>query len=241
VVIVDPFKPASLILSKIDKDSGKALSGAVINIAVDTVGADGKHGPGKKVVTVTTGPDGTATAKLDVLLKAGTTYWATEVKAPTGYELDTTPQRFTAKPAARIEVTIADTKTPTTSPPTSPPAAVPPHAPMGQLAHTGGGNITWALGAGAVLLAGGGGDGLGHPAPQAHRPSCLLRPGTPRCPCPTATVDEQEHHAAAAPEPCPTGADPSTAGGGGLQQPARGRLFNDEVAFPSGTQDRYLR
>ncbi|MFJ2627700.1 SpaA isopeptide-forming pilin-related protein [Streptomyces sp. NPDC087532] len=163
VVIIDPFKTADLTLKKIDKDSGKALPGAVINIAAGTIGADGKNTPGKKIATVTTGPDGTATAKLDVLLKAGTAYWATEVKAPTGYELNATPQQFTAKPAARVEVTIADTKTPATPPSTppatpdrpKPPAAQPP-APTAQLAHTGGGNITWALGAGAVLLAGGG-------------------------------------------------------------------------------------
>ncbi|MGW2657201.1 MSCRAMM family protein [Streptomyces sp. NPDC001478] len=163
VVIIDPFKPADLTLKKIDKDSGKTLPGAVINIAADTVGADGKHAPGKKIASLTTGPDGTATAKLDVLLKAGTTYWATEVKAPTGYELNAAPQQFTAKPAARVEITIADTKTPATPPSTPPatpdrprpPAAQPP-APSAQLAHTGGGNITWALAPGAVLLAGGG-------------------------------------------------------------------------------------
>ncbi|MEE1736446.1 SpaA isopeptide-forming pilin-related protein [Streptomyces sp. BE147] len=163
VVIVDPFKGADLTLKKIDKDSGKALPGAVINIAADTVGADGKHSPGKKVASVTTGPDGTATVKLGVLLKAGTTYWAAEIEAPTGYELNTEPQQFTAKPADRVEVTIADTKTPT-RPPSTPPAAAEqpkppapqPPAPTAQLAHTGGGSITWALGAGAVLLVGGG-------------------------------------------------------------------------------------
>ncbi|MFC8019089.1 MSCRAMM family protein [[Kitasatospora] papulosa] len=165
ITVVDPFKPAELTLSKIDKATGKTLSGAVINITADTVGPDGKHGPGKKVTTVTTGPDGTATAKLDVLLKAGTTYWATEVKAPAGYELNPASQQFTAKPAAHIKVTIADTKTPTTAPPSSPPAttappssppATAPRTPSGELAHTGGGNIGWVLGAGAVLLAGGG-------------------------------------------------------------------------------------
>lgn len=167
IVVIDPFKPADLTLKKIDKDSGKALPGAVINITADTVGTDGRHAPGKKITTLTTGADGTAAAKLDVLLKAGTTYWATEVKAPGGYELNAKPQQFTAKPAARVEITVADTKTPTTppsTPPSTPPAtperpqppAAQPPAPSGQLAHTGGGNITWALGAGAVLLAGGG-------------------------------------------------------------------------------------
>ncbi|WP_331731923.1 SpaA isopeptide-forming pilin-related protein (plasmid) [Streptomyces sp. NBC_00015] len=166
ITIVDPFKPADLTLTKIDKDTGTTLPGAVINISADTVGADGKHGPGQTVATVTTGPDGTASAKLDVLLKAGTTYWATESKAPTGYELNTTPQQITATPTAHLKVTIADTKTPTASPPVtqppvvrppaSPPAGGPRYAATGQLAHTGGGNIVWALGAGAVLLAGGG-------------------------------------------------------------------------------------
>ncbi|MGX5186276.1 MSCRAMM family protein [Streptomyces avermitilis] len=163
VVITDPFKPADITLKKIDKGSRKALPGAVINIAADTVGADGKHAPGKKVAALTTGADGTATAKLDVLLKAGTTYWATEVKAPTGYRLNATPQQFTARPAARLEVTIADTKAPTTPPSTPPAVPGPPGipaaqrpAPSAQLAHTGSGNITWALGAGAFLLAGGG-------------------------------------------------------------------------------------
>lgn len=151
ITIVDPFKPAELLLKKIDKETGKTLPGAVINITSDTVGADGEHSPGKKIAAVTTGPDGTASAKLDVLLKAGTTYWATEVKAPTGYELNPAPRQFTAKPAAHIKVTIADTKTPTTPPP-----ATVPRTPTGEMAHTGGGNILWALGAGAVLVAGGG-------------------------------------------------------------------------------------
>ncbi|MFF3786387.1 collagen binding domain-containing protein [Streptomyces sp. NPDC001933] len=161
IVVIDPFKPAELQLKKIDKDSHKALPGAVINIAADKVDAGGQHVPGKKVATLTTGADGTAAASLEVLLSAGTRYWATEIKAPAGYELNASAQQFTAKPGALVAITIEDAKTPHPPAPSPPPARpkltapAPAAAPQAQLAHTGGGSILWAVTSGAILLAGG--------------------------------------------------------------------------------------
>ncbi|MEV6676217.1 SpaA isopeptide-forming pilin-related protein [Streptomyces erythrochromogenes] len=163
ITIVDPFKQGELLVKKIDKATGKPLAGAVIAINADTLDASGKHTKGKEITRLTTGKDGTAKLKLDVTLKNGTTYWATEAKPPAGYEADAAAQQFTAKPGAQVTVTLADTKTPTPSSPpptTAPPAAKPPAAqppaPSAQLAHTGASSTTWLIGAGGVLVAAGG-------------------------------------------------------------------------------------
>ncbi|MEV7955250.1 SpaA isopeptide-forming pilin-related protein [Streptomyces sp. NPDC088141] len=167
LTVIDPFKKADLLVRKTDKSSGKPLAGADINIRADVVDPSGKHVPGKQVLSLTTGKDGTATAKLDVALKAGTRYWATEVKAPADYQLDAAPVAFTAKPGTTVTVTMADTATPPTTPPTTPPPTpptTPPPAPKtpdtppasGSLAHTGSDATPWLLGSAGALLAAGG-------------------------------------------------------------------------------------
>ncbi|MFI6278070.1 collagen binding domain-containing protein [Streptomyces sp. NPDC050988] len=155
ITIVDPFKQGELVLKKTDKATGKPLPGAVITINADTLDASGKHTRGKELARLTTGKDGTAKLRLDVTLKNGTHYWASETTAPAGYQADAAPQRFTATPGATVTVTLADSKTPV---PTTPPATTPPPAaPTAQLAHTGSANTTWLIGAGGVLVAAGGG------------------------------------------------------------------------------------
>ncbi|MCX4681339.1 prealbumin-like fold domain-containing protein [Streptomyces sp. NBC_01433] len=161
ITIVDPFKQGDLLLKKTDKATGKPLPGAVITINADTLDASGKHTRGKELARLTTGKDGTAKLKLDVTLKNGTSYWASETTAPAGYQADAAPQRFTATPGAQVTITLADSKTPA---PTSPPTTAPPSpathqppAPTAQLAHTGAGSTTWLIGAVGVLVAAGGG------------------------------------------------------------------------------------
>ncbi|WP_341622079.1 SpaA isopeptide-forming pilin-related protein [Streptomyces sp. B6(2022)] len=113
LAVVDPFKPADLTVTKTDKASGKPLVGAVINITPTS--GDGKP------VTLTTGKDGTATAKLPVAARAGTSYTATEAKAPDGYQLDSTPAKITAKPGAAVTAAFTNTKKEQpTQPPTTP-------------------------------------------------------------------------------------------------------------------------
>ncbi|MFG2716948.1 collagen binding domain-containing protein [Streptomyces sp. NPDC048416] len=187
LTVIDPFKPADFTVTKTDKDSGRPLPGAVINII--------PAGNGGDPVTLTTGKDGTAKAQLPVASRNGTAYTATETKAPEGYQLDSAPQKFTAKPGSPIAITLTDTKKekptpPPTVPPTVPPTKPPvtptdkptPHttpspsapashtptpdetpaapetpAPEGSLAHTGADATPWLLGGAAVLLAAGAG------------------------------------------------------------------------------------
>ncbi|MER6516676.1 SpaA isopeptide-forming pilin-related protein [Streptomyces sp. NPDC001553] len=123
LAVVDPFKPADLTVTKTDKTSGKPLAGAVINITPTS--GDGKP------VTLTTGKDGTATAKLPVTARAGTSYTATEIKAPEGYQLNSTPVKITAKPGAPVAATFTNTKKepPTTPAPTPTTPTTPPVTP----------------------------------------------------------------------------------------------------------------
>ncbi|MFD6335092.1 collagen binding domain-containing protein [Streptomyces niveus] len=153
ITIVDPFKQGELLLKKTDKATGQPLPGAVVTINADTLDASGKHTRGKEIARLTTGKDGTAKLKLDVRLRAGTQYWASETTAPAGYRADAAPQRFTATPGARVTVTLADSRTPV---PTSPPATTPPVTPTTQLAQTGSASTTWLIGAAGVLAAAGG-------------------------------------------------------------------------------------
>ncbi|MFG3043159.1 SpaA isopeptide-forming pilin-related protein [Streptomyces sp. NPDC048330] len=167
--LIDPFKKADLSVKKIDKNTGRALAGAVITIRADETDKTGKHIPGKVVTTLTTGTNGTAETDLDVTLKAGTRYWAAETKAPDGYQLDTIPVPFTAKPGTDVTVTLADQPVPTTpppspsTPPTTPPTppttppALPSTPPSGSLAHTGADTTPWLIGGATALLAGGSG------------------------------------------------------------------------------------
>ncbi|MDD9380362.1 SpaA isopeptide-forming pilin-related protein [Streptomyces sp. ZAF1911] len=130
LAVVDPFKPADLTVTKTDKASGKPLAGAVINIT--PASGDGKP------VTLTTGTDGTATTKLPVTARAGTSYTATETKAPDGYQLDSTPAKITAKPGAPVTAAFTNTKKeqptqpPTTPAPTPTNPTTPPATPSGK-------------------------------------------------------------------------------------------------------------
>lgn len=166
ITVIDPFKKADLLVRKTDKATGATLPGAVINIAENKV-KDGQHVPGEKLLALTTGKDGTAKAKLDITLKAGTRYWATEITAPDGYQLNPKPVAFTAEPGQTVTVTLPNTAVPTTpptTPPVSPPAKPPVNPPAapdvtppssGSLAHTGADTTWWLLGgAGALLTAG---------------------------------------------------------------------------------------
>jgi hypothetical protein len=158
ITIIDPFKQGELLLKKTDKATGKPLPGAVITINADTLDASGKHTRGKEIARLTTGKDGTAKLKLDVTLKNGNDYWASEAKAPVGYKADAAPQRFTATPGAQATVTLADSKTPIpTSPPATTPAPLAPHQPPAQLAHTGADNTIWLIGAVGILVTTGAG------------------------------------------------------------------------------------
>ncbi|MFI7174709.1 SpaA isopeptide-forming pilin-related protein [Streptomyces spororaveus] len=113
LTIVDPFKPADLTVTKTDKTSGKPLAGAVINITPASGGG--------KPVTLTTGKDGTATVKLPVAARGGTSYTATETNAPDGYRLDSSPAKITAKPGAPVVAAFTNTKKEQpTQPPTTP-------------------------------------------------------------------------------------------------------------------------
>lgn len=122
LTIIDHFKPADLTVTKTDKTSGKPLAGAVINIT--PASGDGKP------VTLTTGKDGTATTKLPVAARAGTTYTATETKAPDGYQLNSTPVKVTAKPGAPVTAAFTNTKKEQpTQPPTTPAPSTTPTTP----------------------------------------------------------------------------------------------------------------
>ncbi|MFJ6934624.1 SpaA isopeptide-forming pilin-related protein [Streptomyces globosus] len=118
LTVVDPFKPAEVTVTKTDKDTGKPLAGAVINITPQTGGG--------KPLTLTTGKDGTATTKLDVSARTGTPYTATETKAPDGYQLNSTPVKITAKPGEKTTAAFTNTKK---NQPTNPPSTPTPTAP----------------------------------------------------------------------------------------------------------------
>ncbi|MFF3958504.1 collagen binding domain-containing protein [Streptomyces sp. NPDC001890] len=162
ITIVDPFHKSELVVKKVDKATGAPLAGAVITINADTF-TGSRHTRGKEIARLTTGKDGTAKLKLDVLVKNGTDYWASETRPPAGYQADAAAQRFTARPAAQVTLTLKDSKTPTpTTPPPAtppkPPAAAPqPPAPTAELAHTGAASTPWLIAMAAALTAAGGG------------------------------------------------------------------------------------
>ncbi|MET8683655.1 SpaA isopeptide-forming pilin-related protein [Streptomyces sp. NPDC004732] len=119
LTIVDPFKDASVLLKAKDDKSGKLLAGSTVNI-----------GSGDKtLLTLTTGPDGTATGKLPVNSRTGTDFWVKQVKAPAGYDLYKPSKEFKAKPGDPVTVTTTNAKTATSPPPTEKPTDKPTDKP----------------------------------------------------------------------------------------------------------------
>ncbi|MFI6808209.1 collagen binding domain-containing protein [Streptomyces luteogriseus] len=110
LTIIDPFKPASLLLKARDGKSGKPLAGSTVNIGTGD----------KTVLTLTTGPNGTATAQLPVNSRTGTSFWGKQIKAPAGYDLYKPSRTFTAKPGDSVTVTITNAKTAGTTPKPNP-------------------------------------------------------------------------------------------------------------------------
>ncbi|MVO90261.1 hypothetical protein GPA10_37310 [Streptomyces sp. p1417] len=124
ITIIDPFKPAAVLLKAKDGKSGKPLPGATVNIGTGD----------KTLLTLTTGHSGTASAKLPVNTRASTVFWTKQAKTPTGYELPRGRSGFTAKPGDHVTVPLtyaATHTTPTKPDPTRTPAKRPtekPHA-----------------------------------------------------------------------------------------------------------------
>ncbi|MFJ4918474.1 SpaA isopeptide-forming pilin-related protein [Streptomyces sp. NPDC088725] len=105
LTITDPFTAAQVLLKATDDKTGKLLPGSTVNI-----------GSGDKtLLTLTTGPKGTASGELPVSRRT-TEYWVKQTKAPTGYDLYKSSKVFTAGPGAPVTVTIANVKTATTKP-----------------------------------------------------------------------------------------------------------------------------
>jgi LPXTG-motif cell wall-anchored protein len=106
LTIIDPFKPATVTLKARDSKSGKLLPGSTVNIGTgDTT-----------LLTLTTGAGGTASAKLPVNSRTGTTFWAKQTKAPAGYDLYKPSKSFTVKPGSPVTVTVTNAKTTSTTP-----------------------------------------------------------------------------------------------------------------------------
>ncbi|MEU9369604.1 SpaA isopeptide-forming pilin-related protein [Streptomyces avermitilis] len=183
LTIVDPFKPASVLLKTKDEKTGKLLAGSTVNI-----------GSGDKtILTLTTGSDGTASGKLPIDSRTGSDFWVKQVKAPAGHEIYKPSKAFKAKPGDPVTVTVTNAKTATTAPPTEKPTHKPTDrpttdkpgkdegtatpsasasgtpateetalstaapAPEGALAHTGAEATPWLIGGAGVLIAVGGG------------------------------------------------------------------------------------
>ncbi|MFF7899684.1 collagen binding domain-containing protein [Streptomyces sp. NPDC088817] len=122
VTVVDPFKPVQVTLKAKDDKTGKLLPGATVNIGSSD----------KTLLTLTTGAEGTATAKLPVTSRIGTDFWVRQIKAPTGYDLYKGQINFKAKPGDPVTVTLTNAKTHTTPPSSDPsdkPTTKPTHEP----------------------------------------------------------------------------------------------------------------
>ncbi|MEU9397842.1 SpaA isopeptide-forming pilin-related protein [Streptomyces sp. NPDC048324] len=118
LTIVDPFKPAQVLLKVKDSKTGKLLPGSTVNI-----------GSGEKtLLTLTTGPKGAAAGELPVSSRK-TEFWVKQIKAPEGYALYKPSKTFTAGPGAPVTVTVTNTKTATTPKPTEKPTNQPTDTP----------------------------------------------------------------------------------------------------------------
>ncbi|MGW2691938.1 SpaA isopeptide-forming pilin-related protein [Streptomyces sp. NPDC001296] len=115
LAIVAPFKPGHVLLQAKDDKTGKLLPGATVNIGSgDTI-----------LLTLTTGPKGTATGDLPVSSRKAE-FWIKETKAPAGYDLYTRTKTFTAGPGDPVTVNVTNSKR-STSP--NPPTKKPTHTP----------------------------------------------------------------------------------------------------------------
>lgn len=116
LAIVAPFKPAHVLLQAKDDKTGKLLPGATVNIGSgDTI-----------LLTLTTGPKGTATGDLPVSSRKAE-FWIKETKAPAGYDLYTRTKTFTAGPGDPVTVNVTNSKRSTSPNPT--PTKKPTHPP----------------------------------------------------------------------------------------------------------------
>ncbi|TFI21296.1 SpaA isopeptide-forming pilin-related protein [Streptomyces sp. 4R-3d] len=183
VTVVDPFKPATVVLKTKDDKTGRLLAGSTVNIGTGTT----------TLLTLTTKANGTATAPLPVNARTGQDFWVRQTKAPAGYDLYKPSRIFTAKPGDPVTVTVTNAKTSTGSgtppapdpsdtpapgepddnenTPTPPgshpdgdttapvtdspePSSTPPSPGAdGSLAHTGANATAWLVGGGGLLLA----------------------------------------------------------------------------------------
>ncbi|MFF0630573.1 collagen binding domain-containing protein [Streptomyces sp. NPDC004296] len=116
LTIIDPFKPAEILLKAQDSKTGKPLAGATVNIGLG----------GQTVLTLTTGPQGTATGNM-LLTSRTAEVWAKQTKAPAGYEPSTAIKTLTATPGASTALTLTNaTSTPDPTPhPTDEPIDTP--------------------------------------------------------------------------------------------------------------------
>ncbi|MGW4160403.1 SpaA isopeptide-forming pilin-related protein [Streptomyces sp. NPDC004788] len=116
LTIVDPFKPAQVLLKAKDDKSGKLLPGSTVNIGCGEA----------TLLTLTTGPKGTATGELSVTSRKAEC-WVKQVKAPAGYDLYKPSKSFTVTPGVPVTVTVtnAKTATPPKPAPTRKPTATP--------------------------------------------------------------------------------------------------------------------
>lgn len=111
MTIIDPFKPAAVVFKAKDDDSGKPLRGSTVTIG----------NGGGTLLTLTTGPAGTATAQLPVTSRERTEFWVKQTRAPEGYDLYKPERTFKARPGDTVTVTVANAKI--TRPPSPSPSA----------------------------------------------------------------------------------------------------------------------
>ncbi|MFJ9900753.1 collagen binding domain-containing protein [Streptomyces sp. NPDC091280] len=104
LAITDPFKPAHITFKARDSKTGKVLPGSTVNIGTGD----------RTLLTLTTGPKGTASGKLPISSRT-TQFWAKETKAPSGYALNKPAKTFTARPGAPVTVIVTHSKATTGS------------------------------------------------------------------------------------------------------------------------------
>ncbi|WP_044378692.1 MSCRAMM family protein [Streptomyces noursei] len=109
LTIIDPFKSAEILLKAQDSKTGKPLAGATVNIGLG----------GQTVLTLTTGPQGTATGNLRLTSRTAEV-WAKQTKAPAGYEPSTAIKTLTATPGASTALTLTNATTATSTPDPTP-------------------------------------------------------------------------------------------------------------------------